>query len=656
MQPVPRSSGDATPRRPRQAQHYDLRLSHSTPRRQQHDPSADYELGDKLGTGSFGTVFKAIHLPTSRPVAIKQIDLDDSEDEIAEVQLEIAHLSDCDSKHVTKVFGSFVKGYKLWIVMEYLAGGSCLDLIKPGPLSESHIAILCREILLGLQYLHKEHKIHRDIKAANILLSATGDVKLADFGVAAQLTATLGRRNTFVGKNLCTATFCMAARTNEYDCVNVTKQCLTTKGTPYWMAPEVIRQSGYDSKADIWSLGITAIELAKGEPPLSEYHPMRVLFLIPKARPPILEGDEFGSAFKEFVGLCLIKDPEQRPSATELLQHRFVKYARKTHHLTELIKRHQDWKAKSPRKQKQTNVKDQRDEDMQGTVVSAWSFDTVRSRNSFAEEEDELKSLNVIEPTIESLVTRSGGGTVIDEQGDLPRVPKISIDNPTNSTPPASPRTVRPSKLNISTDSQTSFTGNRSPLSPALSTSAVSSTSRKSSSSSIFSAQPIPSSAETTPDPSHSSPTTKQDITKLGQQMAQVAIKSIRQISNARNQSHDLLTKEALDSIERSFSSLGQINPQIVFGLVSEMLSGINDHDELRRSLALTAPTVVRPSAFLSSESSSLPKQENDVFSNEQSRAPSQLDELTTEEEVKSPIAQMLYNRWLWNLREQLGL
>lgn len=232
--------------------------------------------------------------------------METSEDDIEEIQKEIAILAGCNDPHITRYYGCFVKGHKLWIIMEYLGGGSALDLLKPGPFTEAEIAIICRELLLGLEYLHENGKIHRDVKAANVLLSDTGDVKIGDFGVATQLRNNLSKRNTFVG-------------------------------TPFWMAPEVILQEDYDQRADVWSLGITAIEFAKGEPPFADHHPMKVLFVIPKADAPRLHGSEFSKSFKDFVAECLQKEPKDRATVKKLLKHRFIRSAGKNSSLIPMI-------------------------------------------------------------------------------------------------------------------------------------------------------------------------------------------------------------------------------------------------------------------------------------------------------------------------------
>ncbi|KIJ53613.1 hypothetical protein M422DRAFT_25448 [Sphaerobolus stellatus SS14] len=311
------------------------------------DPEELYVKQDKIGKGSFGEVYKGYDKRTQKTVAIKIIDLESAEDEIEDIQQEIQILSQLDSSHVTKYHGSYLKGSKLWIVMEYCSGGSCSDLMKPGVFREEYIAIIVRELLRGLDYLHTEGKLHRDIKAANILLSAGGDVKLADFGVSGQLSGTLSaKKNTFVG-------------------------------TPYWMSPEVIKQSGYDHKADIWSLGITAIELAKGEPPYAELHPMKVLFLIPKNPPPQLEGT-FSKPFRDFVSLCLQRDPKERPSARDLLKHKFVRMAKKTSYLTELIERHERWKAEGGARQEQEELNRDDDAGLEADPEDLWDFGTVR--------------------------------------------------------------------------------------------------------------------------------------------------------------------------------------------------------------------------------------------------------------------------------------
>lgn len=250
-----------------------------------------FEKKDIIGRGSFGTVYRCINKITGEDVAIKEIDLDDNDDDLFEIQKEIDMLRSCESKYVVKYYGCCLVDTKLWIVMEYMGGGSIKEIVAAQPMKERYISIVIREVLCALDFLHRGRKIHSDIKAANILLNDKGNVKLADFGVACSLES----RN----------------------------KAFSFAGTPFWMAPEVIKEAGYDEKCDIWSLGITAIEIAHGEPPYFELNPQRVIMLIPQNSPPSLEGN-FSAQFKDFVKQCLVKDPAERPSTQQLLLHPFI--------------------------------------------------------------------------------------------------------------------------------------------------------------------------------------------------------------------------------------------------------------------------------------------------------------------------------------------
>ncbi|KAF8425555.1 kinase-like domain-containing protein [Tirmania nivea] len=404
-----------------------------------------FQVLEEIGSGSFGVVYKAIERETGKVVAIKHIDLEASEDDIVEIQQEISVLGTCASPHVTKYYGSFVKGYKLWIIMEYLGGGSGVDLLKPSPFSEPHIAAVCKEILLGLDYLHSEGKIHRDIKAANILFSSQGAVKLADFGVATQLSHMKSTRNTFVG-------------------------------TPFWMAPEVIQQSGYGFKADIWSLGITAMEFANGEPPHATIHPMKVLFMIPKEPAPRLTGPNFSPAFKDFVAQCLTKDPLKRPSARELLKHKFIRSAPKIEAIQELIERKERWGASSKAGRKSEEIKLYQKTVKAATKVerkyeesddeeSGWIFETMKQRETLvrkppceelrtiarksspSQQEATLKTINLNKEQRSERRKRASSGTrVVSGTMIRTKTPPSRMHTPPSRTrtPQSKPSTPRP--------------------------------------------------------------------------------------------------------------------------------------------------------------------------------------------------------------------
>jgi len=259
------------------------------------DPTQQYVLDQEIGEGSYGKVFKAHHSVTKLAVAIKIIPVDN---DLEELNKEIDALKKVrNSNYIVQYHGNYQSEGNLWIIMDLCEAGSVCDVLSicKRELSENEIREILAATTLGLSHLHKQKLIHRDIKAGNILLTNDGNAKLADFGVSAQVSTLKSKRDTLIG-------------------------------TPYWMAPEVIQETKYDEKCDVWSLGITLIEMAEGVPPLDHIHPMRAIFQIPKREPPKFQHPEkWSEGMIDFLAKCLVKDPTLRASSHDLIEHPFIK-------------------------------------------------------------------------------------------------------------------------------------------------------------------------------------------------------------------------------------------------------------------------------------------------------------------------------------------
>ena len=398
---------------------------------------------------------------------------------------------------------------------------------------------------MGLDYLHREGKIHRDVKAANVLLAESGKVKLADFGVAAQLTNIKSQRNTFVG-------------------------------TPFWMAPEVIEQSGYDFKADIWSLGITTMEMANAEPPNASTHPMKVLFLIPKAPAPRLEGNQYSRDIKDFVAACLVKDPDRRPTAKELLQHRFIRNAGPVECLQELVRRRQLWdnnkgSVSHPKLYEETlNTMSTRDDG------DDWVFDTVKAPTIATQKHTQKltqyhttkrRKVSAIQPQVQETPESMLSRLTLDEAPQKSSPP-----------PPATMRKAtvkrRPSQNAPVSASKRKASGQKLPLEPSMSFGNSASTVRQFRRVSDQSPGVSPNTSMAERD--ENQPPLAQTVTKealIGRRAYSKAIDQAFQETHAQTGNHT--RREAIARVADAWSALDQDDPEGEYHLLKSIIEKV---------------------------------------------------------------------------------
>lgn len=340
------------------------------------NPEEVWEIVGELGDGAFGKVYRAQNKLTGVLAAAKVIDTK-TEEELEDYMVEIDILASCDHQYIVKLLDAFYFESKLWILIEFCAGGAvdAVMLELERPLTEPQIRVVCKQSLEALAYLHENKIIHRDLKAGNILFTSDGDVKLADFGVSAKNTKTLQRRDSFIG-------------------------------TPYWMAPEVVmcetsKDRPYDFKADIWSLGITLIELAQIEPPNHEMNPMRVLLKIAKSEPPtLMQPSRWSPEFSDFLRKALDKNVDQRWNTAQLLQHPFVSSVNDNKPVRELIA---EFKAEVY--EEIEDSKEEEEEEEPETPLDAPGHKRAPSETSVGSLEDDKLSQNVSMPESISEVT-----------------------------------------------------------------------------------------------------------------------------------------------------------------------------------------------------------------------------------------------------------